>query len=157
MRWSRLAHHNGAYQSNKEESERQSYFDHARAVCNEWANCVARQLKSSRITSTGTHSSRTARSVSRNLRLNCEESEAMNYLAYLTDVPGQENSRIAQFGRRLVTIAFALKALNGIVATVLLMTVGVLSVSAQTPTGSFFNGNSSQLGNSLRSVTFFLA
>ena len=30
-------------------------------------------------------------------------------------------------------------------------------ISAQTPTGSFFNGNSSQLGNSLRSVTFFLA
>ena len=35
--------------------------------------------------------------------------------------------------------------------------LGVVSVSAQTPSGSFFNGNSSQLGNSLRSVTFFLA
>jgi hypothetical protein len=81
----------------------------------------------------------------------------MNNLAYLTEVPGLENSRAAQFGRRLVTMAFALKALNGIVATALLMTIGVASVSAQTPTGSFFNGNSSQLGNSLRSVTFFLA
>src|ERR1041385_7515474 len=81
----------------------------------------------------------------------------MNNLAYLSEVPGLENSRAAQFGRRLVTIAFALKALNGIVATILLMAIGVASVSAQTPTGSFFNGNSSQLGNSLRSVTFFLA
>ncbi len=81
----------------------------------------------------------------------------MNNLAYLIDVPGLENSRAAQLGRRLVTMAFALKALNGIVATLLLMTIGVASVSAQTPSGSFFNGNSSQLGNSLRSVTFFLA
>ena len=81
----------------------------------------------------------------------------MNNLAYLTNVPDLENSRAAQLGRRLLTIAFALKALNGIVATVLVMAMGVASVSAQTPTGSFFNGNSSQLGNSLRSVTFFLA
>ncbi len=81
----------------------------------------------------------------------------MNNLTYLTEVPGLENSRAAQMGRRLVTMAFALKALNGIVATVLLMVIGVASASAQTPTGSFFNGNSSQLGNSLRSVTFFLA
>jgi hypothetical protein len=81
----------------------------------------------------------------------------MNNLAYVTDVPGLENSRAAQLGSRLLTIAFTLKALNGIVATLLLMTIGVVSVSAQTPSGSFFNGNSSQLGNSLRSVTFFLA
>ena len=39
----------------------------------------------------------------------------------------------------------------------LMFAVGVVSASAQTPTGSFFNGNSSQLGNSFRSVTFFLA
>ena len=81
----------------------------------------------------------------------------MNNLAYVTNVPGLENSRAAQLGCRLLTIAFTLKALNGIVATLLLMTIGVASVSAQTPSGSFFNGNSSQLGNSLRSVTFFLA
>ena len=81
----------------------------------------------------------------------------MNNLAYLTEVPGLENSHAAQLGRRLVTMALGLKALNGIVAIVLMMTIGVVSVSAQTPTGSFFNGNSSQLGNSLRSVTFFLA
>jgi uncharacterized membrane protein YozB (DUF420 family) len=37
------------------------------------------------------------------------------------------------------------------------MVSGVVSVAAQTPSGSFFDGNSAQLGNSLRSVTFFLA
>ena len=81
----------------------------------------------------------------------------MNNLIYLTDVPGLEKSRAAQLGRRLLTIAFGLKALNGVIAATLLMVLGVVSASAQTPTGSFFNGNSSQIGNSLRSVTFFLA
>src|SRR6185436_5329646 len=51
----------------------------------------------------------------------------------------------------------ALKSLNGVVAATLMLMLGVASVTAQTPTGSFFNGNSSQIGNSLRSVTFFLA
>ncbi len=81
----------------------------------------------------------------------------MNNLIYLTDVPGLEKSRAAQLGRRLLAIAFGLKALNGVIAAMLLMVLGVVSASAQTPTGSFFNGNSSQIGNSLRSVTFFLA
>jgi hypothetical protein len=81
----------------------------------------------------------------------------MNNLIYLPDVPGLEKSRAAQLGRRLVTIAFGLKAINGVIAATLLMVLGVVSASAQTPTGSFFNGNSSQIGNSLRSVTFFLA
>jgi len=47
--------------------------------------------------------------------------------------------------------------LNGPIVIALMLALGVVSASAQTPTGSFFNGNSSQLGNSLRSVTFFLA
>ena len=81
----------------------------------------------------------------------------MNNLIYLADVPGLEKSRAAQVGRRLLVIAFGLKALNGVIAATLLMALGVVSASAQTPTGSFFNGNSSQIGNSLRSVTFFLA
>jgi hypothetical protein len=38
-----------------------------------------------------------------------------------------------------------------------MLTLGLVSASAQTPSGSFFNGNSAQLGNSLRSITFFLA
>jgi len=81
----------------------------------------------------------------------------MNNLIAVTNVPGLENSRAAQMGRKLVALAFGLKALNGPIAAVLLLLIGVVSASAQTPTGSFFNGNSSQLGNSLRSVTFFLA
>ena len=81
----------------------------------------------------------------------------MNNLIAVTNVPGLENSRAAQIGRRLVALAFGLKALNGPIAAALLLLLGVVSASAQTPTGSFFNGNSSQLGNSLRSVTFFLA
>jgi hypothetical protein len=56
-----------------------------------------------------------------------------------------------------MTVALTVRTLNGPIAAALMLLVGVASVSAQTPTGSFFNGNSSQLGNSLRSVTFFLA
>ena len=67
------------------------------------------------------------------------------------------NSRTARFGNHLVEIGFALKAANGLVVLVLTMLLGVLSASAQTPSGQFFNGDSGQLGNSLRSVTFFLA
>lgn len=68
-----------------------------------------------------------------------------------------DQSRAVRIGRRLLALAITLKTLNGPVAALLMMLVGVVSVSAQTPTGSFFNGNSSQLGNSLRSITFFLA
>jgi len=71
--------------------------------------------------------------------------------------PELDQSRAVRIGRRLMTIALAIKTLNGPIAAALMLLVGVASVSAQTPTGSFFNGNSSQLGNSLRSVTFFLA
>ena len=67
------------------------------------------------------------------------------------------NSRAAQIGRKLVALALGMKALNGPIAIALMLMVGGITASAQTPTGSFFNGNSSQLGNSLRSVTFFLA
>ena len=80
----------------------------------------------------------------------------MNHLMELTSYPGLEDSRAARMGRKLIALACGLRALN-IIAAVLLMVFGVASASAQTPTGSFFNGNSSQLGNSLRSVTFFLA
>ena len=81
----------------------------------------------------------------------------MNSLIEVTNVPGLENSRAAQIGRKLVVLAFGMKALNSSIAIALMLVLGVVSASAQTPTGSFFNGNSSQLGNSLRSVTFFLA
>ena len=81
----------------------------------------------------------------------------MNTLNELISFPGLENSRAARTGRRLIAIAFGLKALHGVIASILMIFLGVVSVSAQRPSGSFFNGNSSQLGNSLRSVTFFLA
>lgn len=81
----------------------------------------------------------------------------MNNLNELISFPGLENSRAARMGNRLIAVALGLKALHGVIASVLMIFLGVVSVSAQTPTGSFFNGNSSQLGNSLRSVTFFLA
>lgn len=81
----------------------------------------------------------------------------MNNLVELLTVPGFENSRVVRVGRRLITIGLSMKALQSTVAIALMLLFGVASVSAQTPTGSFFNGNSSQLGNSFRSVTFFLA
>ena len=81
----------------------------------------------------------------------------MNNFVELMNVPGLEHSRVVRVGRKLILIGMSLKALHGAIAIALMLAVGVVSVSAQTPTGSFFNGNSSQLGNSFRSVTFFLA
>jgi len=81
----------------------------------------------------------------------------MNSLIEVTNISGLENSRAAHFGRKLITLAFGVKAFSGPIAAALMLVLGVVTSSAQTPTGSFFNGNSSQLGNSLRSVTFFLA
>ena len=81
----------------------------------------------------------------------------MNNFVELMNVRGLEHSRVVRVGRKLILIGMSVKALHGAIAVVLMFAVGVVSASAQTPTGSFFNGNSSQLGNSLRSVTFFLA
>ena len=81
----------------------------------------------------------------------------MNTLFQLNQFAGLENSTAVRCGQKLLAWSIALKSMSGPVATLLMMILGVVSVSAQTPTGSFFNGNSSQLGNSLRSVTFFLA
>jgi hypothetical protein len=81
----------------------------------------------------------------------------MSYLIETMNAPILNCSRAARMGRRLVALGLGMKALNGVVAIVLMMALGVASASAQTPSGSFFNGNSAQLGNSLRSVTFFLA
>ena len=81
----------------------------------------------------------------------------MSHLIQTINAPAFSNSWGARIGRRLVAIGFSLRAAHGIVAVILTMVVGVVSVSAQTPSGQFFNGDSAQLGNSLRSVTFFLA
>jgi len=81
----------------------------------------------------------------------------MNNFVELLITPGLEQSRVARAGRNLIMLALGMKALNSAIAIALMFVVGVVSASAQTPSGSFFNGNSSQLGNSFRSVTFFLA
>ncbi len=81
----------------------------------------------------------------------------MDNLVQVLNVPGLECSRVAGTGRKLITVGFSLKALHGAVAMALVLALSLVSASGQTPTGSFFNGDSSQLGNSLRSVTFFLA
>jgi preprotein translocase subunit SecG len=93
----------------------------------------------------------------------------MNHLSGLAKFPGDihryipagihglEHSRAARMGHRLIMLAFGIKALNVVIMVSTIIGLGATSVFAQTPSGTFFNGNSSQLGNSLRSVTFFLA
>ena len=81
----------------------------------------------------------------------------MKSLIEATTYPGLEHSRAAQMGRKLVALGLGVRATHGIITSALILTLGVVSASAQTPSGSFFNGNSAQLGNSLRSITFFLA
>lgn len=81
----------------------------------------------------------------------------MNNFVELLNIPGLEQSRVTLAGRKLIMLALGMKALHGAVAITLMFVFGVVSASAQTPTGSFFNGNRSQLGNSFRSVTFFIA
>jgi hypothetical protein len=81
----------------------------------------------------------------------------MKSLIEITMYPGLGHSRVAQVGRKLVAIGLGVKATHGVLATVIMFTFGLASASAQTPSGSFFNGDSAQLGNSLRSITFFLA
>jgi uncharacterized membrane protein YozB (DUF420 family) len=81
----------------------------------------------------------------------------MNYLIQTINAPPLSSSYAGRIGRRLVAIGLGLKAGHALVAVILSLLIGVVSVSAQTPSGQFFNGDSAQLGNSLRSVTFFLA
>jgi hypothetical protein len=81
----------------------------------------------------------------------------MNYLIQTINAPAISNSCAARIGRRLVMIGFGLRSINGIAAVILTMVLGFVSLSAQTPSAQFFNGDSAQLGNSLRSVTLFHA
>jgi hypothetical protein len=86
-----------------------------------------------------------------------KEKSEMNYLIQTINAPAFSSSCATRIGHRLVAIGCGLKAVQGFVAVILSIVLGVVSVSAQTPSGQFFNGDSAQLGNSLRSVTFFLA
>ena len=81
----------------------------------------------------------------------------MNYLIGMVDVPGLKHSRAAWIGRKLIAIGMGMKVMDGALLMGVMLILGVVSASGQTPSGNFFNGDSSQLGNSLRSVTFFLA
>jgi len=60
-------------------------------------------------------------------------------------------------GQRLIRYGVFLSSAKSLVPILVLIVTVVIPVSAQTPSGTFFDGNSAQLGNSLRSVTFFLA
>ena len=60
-------------------------------------------------------------------------------------------------GQRLIRYGVYVSSLKSVAPILLVIVSGVVSVAAQTPSGSFFDGNSAQLGNSLRSITFFLA
>jgi hypothetical protein len=75
----------------------------------------------------------------------------------LANSPELESSRAVRIGQSLIRYSLILCAMRGSLAALVMILAGVVSASAQTPSGSFFNGNSTQLGNSLRSVTFFLA
>ena len=81
----------------------------------------------------------------------------MNNMMELLSIPSLECSRVVRMGRRLIMIGLGMKTLQTAIAAALMIALSVVAVSGQTPPGSFFNGNSGQLGNSLRSVTFFLA
>ena len=72
--------------------------------------------------------------------------------------PTQRNGSLTiTLGQRLIRYGLRLSSLKTVLPIFLVIISAVLSVAAQTPSGSFFDGNSAQLGNSLRSVTFFLA
>lgn len=62
-----------------------------------------------------------------------------------------------ELGQRLIRYGVYLTSIKSVVPILLVIVSAVVSVAAQTPSGSFFDGNSAQLGNSLRSITFFLA
>lgn len=81
----------------------------------------------------------------------------MNNFIEVMNLPELNCSRAARMGQRLIRYGVVIKGAQGLVTTGLMLLLGAVTVSAQTPSGSFFNGNSGQLGNSLRSITFFLA
>ena len=72
----------------------------------------------------------------------------------LTDL---NRSLTIELGQSLIGCGFYLSSLKSVVTILVVIVSAVVSVTAQTPSGTFFDGNSAQLGNSLRSITFFLA
>ena len=60
-------------------------------------------------------------------------------------------------GQILIRSGIYVGSLKSVVPILLVIVSAAMSVAAQTPSGTFFDGNSAQLGNSLRSITFFLS
>src|SRR5215211_724531 len=81
----------------------------------------------------------------------------MNSLIQTIQFTELNRSLAIELGQRLVRYGIHLSSLRNVVPILLVIVSGVVSVAAQTPSGTFFDGNSAQLGNSLRSITFFLA
>jgi len=81
----------------------------------------------------------------------------MNSIVQNIQLAELNRSLTIELGQRLIRYGVYLNSLKTVVPILLVIVSGVVSVAAQTPSGSFFDGTSAQLGNSLRSVTFFLA
>jgi hypothetical protein len=81
----------------------------------------------------------------------------MKNLIQTIQLTEMNRSLAIELGQRLIRSGIYLSSLKTVVPIMLMIVSGVVSVAAQTPSGTFFDGNSAQLGNSLRSVTFFLA
>ena len=81
----------------------------------------------------------------------------MKSLFQTIGLPELNRSLTIELGQRLIRHGCYLSSIKSVVSILLVIVGGVISVAAQTPSGTFFDGNSGQLGNSLRSVTFFLA
>ena len=81
----------------------------------------------------------------------------MKSLVQTTRSTELNSSLTIQLGQRLIHYGVYLSSLKSVLSILLVVASAVVSVAAQTPSGSFFDGNSAQLGNSLRSITFFLA
>lgn len=81
----------------------------------------------------------------------------MKSLIHTIQLTELDRSLAIGLGQRLIRYGIYVSSLKNVLPILLLIMSGVITVAAQTPSGSFFDGNSAQLGNSLRSVTFFLA
>jgi hypothetical protein len=87
----------------------------------------------------------------------CEGARVMRSIIPIVQLTELNRSLTIALGQRLIRYGVYLSSLKTVLPIFLVIVSAVLSVAAQTPSGTFFDGNSAQLGNSLRSVTFFLA
>lgn len=81
----------------------------------------------------------------------------MNSHEQTTRLSELSHSKTVELGQRLIRFGVYLSSFKSVLPILVVIVSGAVSVAAQTPSGSFFDGNSAQLGNSLRSITFFLA